>query len=228
MARSRLEHRVWKWLACGATLLLFIPYQMGQWTYPLIPLHVVVAVLTACFLANDTHGRARHWLTRAALIGSFLFLVLWVLSSVRFAFRVGSSSFLALARGEIELTWYHGPNSQVGKIMSSFTNWPSGWSLGPPMPSTNAAWQCFLISLRLPTYHRGEMYSGTTSLGVTSVHVDVPFWLPFLLCAIPALYVFWKDARRPLPGHCTACGYNLTGNVSGVCPECGTSVAVNE
>ena len=28
--------------------------------------------------------------------------------------------------------------------------------------------------------------------------------------------------RRGYPrGHCRACGYNLRGNVSGVCPECG-------
>jgi predicted Zn-ribbon and HTH transcriptional regulator len=35
--------------------------------------------------------------------------------------------------------------------------------------------------------------------------------------------------RRPFlpPGHCQSCGYNLTGNVSGVCPECGTSVALS-
>ena len=26
------------------------------------------------------------------------------------------------------------------------------------------------------------------------------------------------------PGHCTACGYNLRGNVSGRCPECGQAV----
>jgi hypothetical protein len=28
--------------------------------------------------------------------------------------------------------------------------------------------------------------------------------------------------RRAEAGHCPACGYDLTGNVSGVCPECGT------
>ena len=28
------------------------------------------------------------------------------------------------------------------------------------------------------------------------------------------------------PGHCENCGYNLTGNVSGVCPECGEKVEV--
>lgn len=31
----------------------------------------------------------------------------------------------------------------------------------------------------------------------------------------------WDQHFRPPPGHCQACGYNLTGNVSGVCPECG-------
>jgi len=28
----------------------------------------------------------------------------------------------------------------------------------------------------------------------------------------------------PRPGHCRRCGYDLTGNVSGRCPECGTDV----
>ena len=28
--------------------------------------------------------------------------------------------------------------------------------------------------------------------------------------------------QRPRSSHCPACGYNLTGNTSGVCPECGT------
>jgi len=30
--------------------------------------------------------------------------------------------------------------------------------------------------------------------------------------------------RRPPPGLCQHCGYALTGNVSGRCPECGTSI----
>ena len=40
-----------------------------------------------------------------------------------------------------------------------------------------------------------------------------------------ALLVRWLAARRfdhrHREGFCTACGYNLTGNLSGVCPECG-------
>lgn len=41
-------------------------------------------------------------------------------------------------------------------------------------------------------------------------------------------WFFRAKAATPAPGKpgvCTACGYNLTGNTSGVCPECGTPVA---
>ena len=50
--------------------------------------------------------------------------------------------------------------------------------------------------------------------------VVVPFWLPFLVVAAPTLWLWLRDPR-PRPGHCAICGYNLTGNVSGRCPECG-------
>lgn len=48
----------------------------------------------------------------------------------------------------------------------------------------------------------------------------IPLWMPFLAIALPTAYLFWRDRRYPR-GHCQGCGYNLTGNESGVCPECG-------
>ena len=34
----------------------------------------------------------------------------------------------------------------------------------------------------------------------------------------------WRAMRRPPEGCCTTCGYNLQGNQTGVCPECGQAV----
>lgn len=34
-----------------------------------------------------------------------------------------------------------------------------------------------------------------------------------------------KDHARRVAGACGNCGYNLTGNVSGVCPECGAAIS---
>ena len=51
--------------------------------------------------------------------------------------------------------------------------------------------------------------------------IIIPLWIPFLMCAAPTALLFYLDRRRVLPGHCPTCGYNLTGNTSGKCPECG-------
>jgi len=54
--------------------------------------------------------------------------------------------------------------------------------------------------------------------------VHLPFWLLLTLCLAPTAYLWWRRSRRIPPGHCKTCGYNLTGNVSGRCPECGSAV----
>ncbi|NLE96307.1 MAG: hypothetical protein GX600_11645 [Dehalococcoidia bacterium] len=55
--------------------------------------------------------------------------------------------------------------------------------------------------------------------------VQMPIWPLLLTCmllpAISLLCVTVRRLRRKPPGHCENCGYNLTGNVSGICPECG-------
>src|SRR5262249_861572 len=53
--------------------------------------------------------------------------------------------------------------------------------------------------------------------------VVMPLWIPLLLVAAPTGLPWFRDRRRFPRGHCPSCGYNLTGNESGSCPECGTS-----
>jgi hypothetical protein len=52
----------------------------------------------------------------------------------------------------------------------------------------------------------------------------VPLHIPLLFVALPTGYLFWRD-RRYQSLSCQGCGYDLTGNVSGACPECGQTVA---
>lgn len=54
--------------------------------------------------------------------------------------------------------------------------------------------------------------------------------LGLVLAALSVLPTAWaygviqRRRRRMRPGHCPSCSYDLTGNVSGVCPECGAKV----
>ncbi len=56
-------------------------------------------------------------------------------------------------------------------------------------------------------------------------HFEVmcPYWLLVVVVGVPTAVLWWLDRRRFPPGHCPRCGYDLTGNVSGVCPECGAA-----
>jgi hypothetical protein len=58
---------------------------------------------------------------------------------------------------------------------------------------------------------RGSIQRSAASLQPEEKHAHAEPWA-------------WHPARRIPPGHCQKYGYSLTGNVSGVCPECGEKV----
>ena len=63
-------------------------------------------------------------------------------------------------------------------------------------------------------------WPGIETPGRTTI-VRVPLWLPLAAFSIPT-FILWRRVRRVIPpGHCPRCGYDLTGNTSGVCSECG-------
>ena len=73
-----------------------------------------------------------------------------------------------------------------------------------------------------PSSWFGLPWSGTRSITAGSWQFDIK---PFVLLFGAAAVVLWLVERRcrPRPGRC-ACGYDLTGNTSGRCPECGRVV----
>jgi hypothetical protein len=77
--------------------------------------------------------------------------------------------------------------------------------------------------LPLPPYNRWTPLFVRANVGRAWL-AAVPLWHPLRLAAVPTAVLWWRDRRRIPPGHCLKCGYNLTGNVSGVCPECGEGI----
>jgi hypothetical protein len=83
-------------------------------------------------------------------------------------------------------------------------------------------------------YDKAEGFAGF-EWGLTWIAPDwfvgAPLWfavaaaLPFPLLRLRGWQRHRRAARR---GLCQRCGYDLTGNVSGACPECGSGVTVKE
>ena len=48
-----------------------------------------------------------------------------------------------------------------------------------------------------------------------------PLWAGLIVLTVPT-WIGWRRTRHRPHGSCRTCGYNLTGNTSGICPECGT------
>lgn len=63
--------------------------------------------------------------------------------------------------------------------------------------------------------------------GARHTWLHVPPWLILALLVLPTALLWRLDHRRPQPGRCH-CGYNLTGNTSGRCPECGRVAKARE
>lgn len=79
------------------------------------------------------------------------------------------------------------------------------------------------LTERLPGDFLGNAHAGPSLLGMVlwfAVH------FAFYGCVgsiVARLWVWYRDHRLP-EGSCQTCSYDLTGNVSGVCPECGTKI----
>lgn len=104
--------------------------------------------------------------------------------------------------------------------MKSLRQWQTWVVIGALIP----VW--FLVSYVVTLLFRHLMQGWGTSLGVALVFV-----LPGLMGGLIgfawgqiATHMLQPYLAKELPGVCRSCGYDLTANVSGVCPECGAAV----
>ena len=74
----------------------------------------------------------------------------------------------------------------------------------------------------LPTYKHTP---ATASWPFDDREARVPLGPPLFVIAVLTAFSWGRDRRRFPAGHCRRCGYDLTKNESGRCPECGVVIA---
>ena len=85
------------------------------------------------------------------------------------------------------------------------------------------AWLSAISCVLIVTILIADRYSfKRTSIAINAVLLVV------LVLDIPAVIRFrrqWDREYRAKNNRCVECGYDLAGNVSGICPECGSKIA---
>ncbi len=68
----------------------------------------------------------------------------------------------------------------------------------------------------------------TTGTVYSHHYYGLPLWILLVIAAVPVAILIARARRqhqRKVRGWCLRCGYNLTGNTSAVCPECGEPIS---
>ena len=80
---------------------------------------------------------------------------------------------------------------------------------------------------RLLDFDHGIVFPTNRLIDAFFLDASFSLWIGFVIAAF-ATAILWRGDRRIPLGHCPHCGYDLTGNESGVCPECATPVPKKE
>jgi hypothetical protein len=102
------------------------------------------------------------------------------------------------------------PQPYYRDFLTSRLNWPT--IAGAPLDES---------LIEKLGFHLDRIDDGSSIEGFV---VRIPLWPPAAATFVmPALWCIGRirKHRRSKKGHCRICGYDLTGNQSGTCPECG-------
>ena len=94
---------------------------------------------------------------------------------------------------------------------------------------------CVTLGFAIRSMNRGALQPLTNRLNNVYLELGLDFCpkvsaahaieILMLLPVIWLVFTIKRSSRRETqPGYCRSCSYNLTGNVSGVCPECGRKI----
>lgn len=152
-------------------------------------------------------------------------------------------------RGGLNFTYYYpaeNPRDQNPNMVGTIRRWigfldatsscgrcGARFRPGEPCPMTNTLFHTGFINYGPARPQRTWDFKvfewSTVQQGVSrSCRIRFELWFPLLLFAPYPILAFIRGPlrrwRRRRIGHCTKCGYNLHGNESSICPECGTKI----
>jgi hypothetical protein len=147
-----------------------------------------------------------------------LFALLLVLSVGRYPLRLHPQCEFLISRGAMELAF-----CDYSVRSHNRDSWWVGAAPGPQLITAlppRTFWYPTVSHQQLGIHGPNLQYASPV-MWITIIHV--PLGVPAALLAIATIWVWVPLLRRkPARGLCRDCGYDLTGNTSGVCPECGT------
>ena len=192
-------------------------------------------------MSTAKQERNRRMVPAAGFSLSVLFLVLWAMSRIWcFGYSTGDQQW---KDGQLKKNALYVRIGYEGLTVGSFT--VVGPCAEPSGPAPNPGWTFFrhpsagrdytppgYVDLNpsppwqsfLPVVGGSDSFTMAPGNRVYDWGCVIRLWFLFLLCTIPTAVLWWRGRRQRREGHCAKCGYNLTGNVSGVCPECGTAI----
>ena len=165
-------------------------------------------------------GTAALWVRSYWMGGTFEWEHLWKHESIRKASAIwGRGAFtLCLAHYVGEEGMEHAVTSDLRPDNSDF--FFDQYEMSPESGEGLTGWGRAGFSSGFNSWHTAD--------GVSySAEVSLPFWLIGLFWLV--LPTVWAIRYRRTRGRierlaCVTCGYSLTGNTSGTCPECGTPI----
>jgi len=169
--------------------------------------------------------RTRRVLKWVGTVVCVLIVATWASSLFCKVTYITDSFAATLAYGRFYLIQYEGTLEDRRYFVAEYKE-GGGWSIARvSIGKYGGSGRKVLSALGFGRTFRSK--DGPYSFGpalITQLGHVKPLWKPLAFIIVPTAFLWWLDRRRIPPGHCQNCGYNLTGNVSGTCPECGSRI----
>lgn len=162
----------------------------------------------ACHPLRFNRAARRARILKAATLAFAVYATVYALNGCYFM-----NAMISTSSGVTRVDCYHGWLT----ILPDFNPRVSG---NAPFSATFD--RCTGNGRPLPWYLDFRWPAIRTINGRNIIYGDL--WLPFAAVAAP-LAVLWRLRWRKRRALCRTCDYDLTGNVTGICPECGAQTA---